>query len=303
MEQTIFTAKQLQKKYKHQMAVSNVSFTLERGRIYGLIGENGAGKTTLIRMISGLIRTSGGEMEIMGKSGERELVQARKKISALVENPAIVRNYTGKDNIKFLMQLYGITESDLPERLLTKVGLDPSDVKKAKHYSLGMRQRLGIAMCLVGEPELLVLDEPINGLDPLGIREIRDLLKQLCNEGKTILISSHILSEMQELATDYIMMSRGSIVDVISADQLLSKCEQLLLIRSLDDDKTFKTLKEMGYAEVERREDQIILHGDYDTTAVARRLMEERVVVTEFYCKGTSVEDYYISRIGGEKHE
>ncbi|MDU5535722.1 MAG: ATP-binding cassette domain-containing protein, partial [Anaerococcus sp.] len=203
-EEVIVETKNLTKKYKHNTALNNINLKLEKGKVYGFIGKNGAGKTTFIRMITGLAFPTSGELSLFGNSREKELQEARRKIGALVEGPSLYPFMSAKENLKAQqIQLGKEDEREIGE-LLDLVGLSGVGNKKARNFSLGMKQRLGIAMSLIGNPDFLIWDEPINGLDPEGIKEIRILIDDLNKKGKTLLISSHILGELENTATDFI---------------------------------------------------------------------------------------------------
>ena len=221
MDETILKVSNLSKTYGANKALDNVSFEIRKGRIYGFIGENGAGKTTAIRAITGLSSIEQGTIELFGKNDKSGLETARRKMGCLVERPILELHKTARENLKNQQLLYGNNDTDKIDKILSRVGLGDVKNKKAKDFSLGMKQRLGIAMALINEPELLILDEPVNGLDPVGMFEVRELLQSLCkDDGITIVISSHILAELCQLATDYIMISHGQIIKTLTKDEL-----------------------------------------------------------------------------------
>ena len=233
----------LTKTFGKNTVLSNVNISLERGKIYGFIGQNGAGKTTLINHINGLLFPDEGEIELFGASDSKGLVNARKRIGTVCEHAGLHDNYNAVDNIKLNMKLRGIKNDKLIEQTIANVGLQGVGKKKFRNYSMGMKQRLAIGCAMLSGPDLLLLDEPINGLDPVGIVEIRNLLKQINQRfGVTILISSHILTELHELATDYIMIYRGQIIDCLSATQLDAKCHRRLRLRTNDVKKVLDIL-------------------------------------------------------------
>ncbi len=211
----VLTAKNLSKDYKGSRALDALSIHVPRGSIYGLVGKNGAGKTTLIRILCALQEPSAGEYIIFGvDSGDREILQARRRMGAVVEAPAVYQELTAEENLRIQYRLLGRRDHETIPGLLELVGLGNTGKKKVKNFSLGMRQRLGIAVALAGEPELLILDEPVNGLDPQGIIEMRRLLQKLNRDrGVTILISSHILDELSKLATHYGFIDKGRMVE------------------------------------------------------------------------------------------
>ena len=224
MKEAVLKTYNLCKKYKDQMAVDNVSMTIRKGDIYGFIGQNGAGKTTLIRMITGLAHRTSGEIELFGGSGEEALNKGREFIGSLIESPAFYKNMTARENLEVSRLVRNIPGKECIDEVLNLVGLKDTGKKKVKDFSLGMRQRLGIANALLGNPKLLILDEPINGLDPMGIIEIRELLKKINKEKDiTILISSHILDELFRVATDYIFISQGTIKKNFTYEEIVHK--------------------------------------------------------------------------------
>lgn len=223
----------LTKKYSGTNAVNDVTLTVKPGEIYGFVGKNGAGKTTFMRMVLGLIKPSGGSFSFFDG---QDLRNAGKRIGSLIETPALYRNLSAKDNLELYSIMLGADKSRIPE-LLKLVGLGDTGKKTAAKFSLGMKQRLGIAMSLVGDPDLLMLDEPINGLDPMGIVEIRELLLKLKNDGKTIFISSHILGELEKIATCYGIISSGRLVDELTSDDLRRLCVEKTVIKTSDPEK------------------------------------------------------------------
>ncbi len=222
----------LGKSYGHFKALNNLSMRVPKGSIYGFIGKNGAGKTTLIRVICGLQAPSSGSYSLYGKKNtEREIVKSRRRMGAIVETPAIYLDMTAEENMQQQYRILGLPSFDGIEETLRLVGLSGTGKKKSRHFSLGMRQRLGIAVALAGDPDFLVLDEPVNGLDPQGIIEIRELILKLNRERQiTILISSHLLDELSKLATHYGFIDGGRIVREMSAAQLEAACRKCIRI-------------------------------------------------------------------------
>lgn len=292
------------KRYGRNCVVNNASFQLERGKIYGFIGQNGAGKTTIIRMLAGYAKMSSGTMSIFGQFSEKGLSDSRKRMGIIVENPALYKNMSAYDNIEIQKTLYGIKNDNLTNELLHLVGLANIGNRKVKNFSLGMRQRLGIAMALVNSPEILVLDEPVNGLDPVGIVEIRELLLKLNKERKiTILISSHILSELYQLATDYIIIHRGCILEKLTLDQLDQKCASYIVVQAEDNVAAKAVLAQMGITEFEDGDNGFFrFKGKYDVKAIAKKLMEEKILLTHFSVQTESLENYFVKLIGGESN-
>ena len=222
MGQKVIEVRHLSKEYRHGMAVDNVDFTIRKGGIYGLVGPNGAGKTTIMRMLGGLVHPTAGNIHLYGEHGEESLEEARKQMSFMIEIPYLRKNGTAYENLEKIRLMRQIPDKGRIDEVLKLVGL--ADVPKRKQvgkYSLGMKQRLGIACALLSNPVVLVLDEPINGLDPEGIIEIRELLLRMNQEqGITILISSHILTELSQICTDYLFINHGRIVKQVTREEM-----------------------------------------------------------------------------------
>lgn len=307
MEEVILKLDQITKIYKKFKAVDNASFELEKGKIYGFIGQNGAGKTTIIRMIAGVAVPNSGSISMFGDSSVKGISEGRKKIGAIVESPALYMKITAKQNIEIQKTLYGVENETLVDELLELVGLKDWGNRKVKDFSLGMRQRLGIAMALVNSPEILILDEPINGLDPMGIVEIRQLLIKLNVERKiTILISSHILSELYQLASDYIIIDHGRIIQKLSLSELDERCQKSVVVQVEDlqaaTDVVRDVLKSTNYKIFPNN---IIKIYDYVDRVhdVAKAMMDNQVLVIYLNIAGESLEEYFMELIGGAAHE
>jgi len=287
------------KKYKTKTAVSNVSMHVKRGEIYGLIGKNGSGKTTLMKLLLGLaFPTSGGFSLFDGESPDA----ARKKIGSLIEAPALYGTCTAYENMLRFTILYGGDKTEIP-MLLKKVGLENTGSRKANKFSLGMRQRLGIAIALINHPELLILDEPINGLDPEGIKEIRDIILQLRNEGVTMIISSHLLDELAKVVTTYGILSEGQLIEEISADALKQKCSQYIRICTPDVDGAINVIKSVNpnlIKKAEHNELQLNL-GMASTIEINRLLVTNNIPVAGISISENNFEDYFIERLEHEK--
>lgn len=224
MKNYIVELNDISKYYKSEKALSDINLILDSGKIYGLLGQNGAGKTTLIRTLLGLSIPSDGEVILFSDSRQQGAIKHQNMIGSIVETPAIKGNMTAYENMKLFCLLHGIDDASIISELMSLVGLSETGNKKAKHFSLGMKQRLAIAIALLNAPTFLILDEPVNGLDPIGVVELRNLIINLWQERKiTFLISSHNLSELHQVATDYILMHKGKIKQVISADELESQ--------------------------------------------------------------------------------
>ena len=303
MKEIILKTYNITKKYGEQVAVNNVNMTIKKGEIYGFIGQNGAGKTTLIRLITGLIHKSAGEIELLGASGESELNKARTMVGSLIETPSFYTNMTARENLEVSRLVRDIPGKKCIDEVLDLVGLKDVEKKKVKNFSLGMRQRLGIANALMGNPKLLILDEPINGLDPMGIVEIRELLKKINKEkDMTILISSHILSELSELATTYGIISKGELIEEITAKQLSEKCRQYINLK-VDDKSRAVTLleRELGITDYEVLENNNIkVFSNLDNVGEVNSVLSKSgVIVESISVKGENLEEYFMNKIGG----
>lgn len=218
----VLETKNLTKKYNSKSVVDHISMTIHKGDIYGFIGKNGAGKTTLIRMVCGLAKPTEGSLKLFES---QDLIQSRAKLGTVIESPALFPNMTARENLMVQCKLQGITDYNKIDEILEMVGLDDTQKKKTKHFSLGMRQRLAIALALIGEPKLLILDEPTNGLDPEGIKEIRELIVKLNHDYNiTVLISSHILSELSKFATRYGIIHHGRLIEEFTEEELWKRC-------------------------------------------------------------------------------
>lgn len=299
--EVILSVQGLNKIYGKNHVVNNASFELERGKIYGFIGQNGAGKTTIIRMLAGYARPNSGNISIFGDSTEKGLSEGRKRIGLIVENPALYTKMNAYENIEIQKTLYGVDNPNLANELLMMVGLANVGKRKVKDFSLGMRQRLGIAMALVNNPEILVLDEPVNGLDPMGIVEVRELLLRLNRERKiTILISSHILTELYQLATDYIIINRGQIVEKLTLAELDSKCSSYIVMQPEDVLKAKTLLGKKGITEIEDGENGFIRFRFVDNVReIAQACMDEKLLLTHFSVQTESLENYFVKLVGG----
>lgn len=305
MSDIVLKTHKLTKRYGEQLAVNNLNMTIAKGDIYGFIGKNGAGKTTLIRMVTGLIHKTEGEIELLGRSSARELNQARTMVGSLVETPAFYGNMTARENLEVSRLVRNIAGKASVEEAIELVGLKNVDKKKVKNFSLGMRQRLGIANALLGNPSFLILDEPINGLDPVSIVEIRELLKKVNKEKEvTILISSHLLGELSELATCYGIINEGELLEEISAEELKQKCKQYIALQVDDAGKAVVLLeKELGISDYKVEENKTIkIFSHLDSSGKINTLLSlNGVVVNNIILKGQNLEEYFLKAIGGGK--
>ena len=302
MSKNVIEVRNLGKQYMKKKVVDNVSFEIKEGSIVGLIGPNGAGKTTIMKMIGGLVLPTGGEIEIFGAKDVKGLDQARKRISFIIETPYAKEDLSARENLEKQRLQKGFPDKKRVDEVLKLVGLQDAGNKPVKKFSLGMRQRLGIAIALLVKPEIMVLDEPINGLDPEGIIEIREMLLKLCHEEHvTIIISSHILSELSLLCTDYIFIHHGEVVEKISATDLENKCREYFRIHTSNDSRALTTLQnKMGIEKVEVAEDGSLrlyegMERIYD---ISKGLFEEDIVPLEMGMKEVNLEQYYINLVG-----
>ena len=303
MSECILKVNNLTKSYNNVKVLDGVSFTIEQGKIYGFIGENGAGKTTTIRILAGLSEATQGEIEILGQTERKQLEALRRKIGILVEKPILYDTLSAADNMNMQCILYGQKNANIVPQLLEKVGLTNVKKKKVKDFSLGMKQRLGIAMAMVQEPKLLILDEPVNGLDPLGMVDIRELLKSLNKEyGITIIISSHILTQLYQLATDYIIIHKGKIVELLTLEELNDKCRKHIHIETDEALKATETIRrKLDTENYKVSENTIKLYDCIDDVKnVAKILFDDGILVTRFTVVGENLEEYYIDLLGGK---
>ena len=301
----VLKTNELKKEYRKFTALNGVSMNVPKGAIYGFVGKNGAGKTTLIRLICGLQSPTGGDFELYGiKNTDKNISRSRRRMGAVVETPSIYLDMTAEDNLKQQYRILGMPSFDGIGELLKLVGLENTGRKKAKNFSLGMRQRLGIAVALCGNPDFLVLDEPINGLDPQGIIEIRELILKLNRERQiTVLISSHILDELARLATHYGFIDSGKIVREMSAEELEAACRKCVRV-TVTDTKPFVTvLDEMGmeYKIIDSKTADI--YGKPNITKLAAALSEKDCELFSMQEQDESLESFYISLVGGGSNE
>ena len=287
----------LTKVYGNKKAVNNVSVHIRRGDIYGLIGKNGAGKTTLMRLILGLTSPTSGKIYINSSTA---LYAEREKIGSIIEAPGLYKSCSAYENLLRFSILYGADKDEIPS-ILSLVGLENVGKKKAGVFSQGMRQRLGIAIALLAHPDILILDEPINGLDPAGIKEIRDLLLKLNEEKKvTIMISSHLLDELAKIVTVYGIIRKGELVEEISAEELEARCGFYAKFVTSDDDKAASIIvSAYPDASVEKRADGLYMFNDLEKTAAINALLvKSGLDVSEIAKISYGLEDFFIERLG-----
>ncbi len=301
MTEIICQTKDLCKNYKNFHALENVNLSIKRGEIYGLIGENGAGKSTLIRILTGLAFKSSGIINLFGKT--EHLQYERAKIGCTVEMPALYKDMTAEQNLEIQRVQRGIPDKKCISKTLELVGLNNTRKKKVNNFSLGMKQRLSLAAALLGEPEFLILDEPVNGLDPTGIIELRELLKKLAKENHvTILISSHILSELNQLATCYGFLHHGKLLRQITAVQLDEECRRHIKLKTDDTIRTATILEEKlriknysvypdNFIRIYEKLEEI--HN------ISKTLFSSGLIVEELSIQGENLETYFENLIGG----
>lgn len=285
----------LTKIYSGTRAVDGVSLTVKPGDIYGFVGKNGAGKTTFIRMILGLSPVSEGNFEMFDGEG---ISTARMRTGSLVEGPALYKNMTAKQNLKLYCKMLG-ADASCVDPILETIGLSDTGKKKTKDFSLGMKQRLGIGMALVGDPDLLVLDEPINGLDPKGIVEIRELLLTLKEKGKTIFISSHILGELEKIATRYGIISNGKLIEEITQEELKKLCVAKTIVKTSDPEKAKKiAVRVLCTDDIEIKEDSLVISKIIDNIGMlTNEMFKENIIVSGISTDDSGAEEYFIRKM------
>jgi ABC-2 type transport system ATP-binding protein len=302
MSETIIQTKNITKRYGKFAAVSDLSIRVNRGDIYALVGQNGAGKTTLLKLIAGLTPRTSGELELFGQSSERGLEMARNHTGSMIETPSFFPYLTARENLEYYRIQRGGKNKGNIESALEFVGLDKTGNKKFKNFSLGMKQRLGLALAIMDQPEVLILDEPINGLDPMGIKEFRDIILKINKEKQTtILISSHILGELSQIATTYGFISKGHLVEAVTAEELKEKCRSYLQVdvdnvqlasEILHNRCSCENFKVAG-------ENSIHINEKFDSPELfVKALVEGGVMVSQVYRAGISLEQYFIKLMG-----
>lgn len=300
-DEILLEIKNLTKKYKNNTALDNVDLRILKGKVYGFIGKNGAGKTTLIRMITGLAFPTSGEISIFGNKGEKDLQNSRKKIGALVEGPTLYPFMTAKENLRSQQIQKGINDENEIEEILKLVNLENTGKKKTRNFSLGMKQRLGIGLSLVGNPDLLIWDEPINGLDPEGIKQIRELINHLNKDlNKTILISSHILEELENTVTDFILIDKGKIIETITKEELSKYKKEYIFVNTSDNEKAINIIEEK-FSKIEINKDAefiCIKNFNYNIDLLSSSLTDNKIQIREMKKERESLEDYVFERIG-----
>lgn len=301
MREPILKTNNLIKKYSGGAGVKNINMTLNQGDIYGFIGQNGAGKTTLLRLITSLIHPTSGNLELFGSSDERELILARKRIGAMIETPAFFPKMTARENLEYYRIQREITAENEIERVLKLVNLDATGSKKFNQFSLGMKQRLGLALAIMGEPELLILDEPINGLDPTGMIEFREIISKLNREKKiTILISSHILSELTQIATRYGIIHHGELLKEFTKEELEKNTQGYITMKvssAVKAEEIIQSAMNTKKIEVHSTEEIRLFDFHKDTSRVIELLSSNGIKIYSSNETKINLEDYFINVI------
>ena len=293
------------KNYRHFKALNNLSMSVPKGAIYGFVGKNGAGKTTLIRLICGLQDASSGSYTLYGvKNTDKNIAKARRRMGAVVETPSIYLDMTAEENLKMQYRILGLPDFSGINEILKLVGLENTGRKKAKHFSLGMRQRLGIAVALAGDPDFLVLDETVNGLDPQGIIEIRELILKLNRERQiTVLISSHILDELSRLATHYGFIDSGRIIKEISAQELEAACRKCMRVEVSNTAQLATVLDKIHVEYKIVSASAADIYAKVNIAQLAKTLSAVGCDLISASERDESLESYYVNLIGGGKNE
>ena len=298
----VMELEQLSKSYGSRKVVDSFSLKMEKGRIYGLIGPNGAGKTTVMKMMAGLTGADSGNMRFFGSD---QLDKMRERISFIIEEPYMNYGMSARQNMEYIRLLRGIPDEARIDEILDFVGLSDTGKKPVKQFSLGMRQRLGLAMCMLPGPEIMVLDEPINGLDPEGIIDIRNMLLELVRREKlSILISSHILKELSELCTDYAIIREGKLIEELSHEELLQKTRSCIALETDDTARTATVLEDelnIRNYKITRNNEIMIYERLDELKRISKCVTDHGMIITRLGMEGESLEDYYIGKVGEEK--
>lgn len=306
MKDVALKTKDLTKRYHKYLAVNNVNIELKKGEIYGLVGKNGAGKTTLLKMISGLTIPTSGEIEMFNETSIDGLNKSRMRTGCIIEAPSFFPYLSAKKNLEYYRIQRGIPEKNCVDEVLKFVGLYEVGGKKFKNFSLGMKQRLGLALTLMASPDLLILDEPINGLDPSGIVEIREILLKMNKErNMTIIVSSHILGELSQIATKYGFINKGKLVEQITMKELEERCKKCLVIHVDDTEKASVVIEnKLGLSQYEvLNNNEIKVYDKVDSPQeVNKALIESGVSVVSINQTGINLEDYFMNLVGGANH-
>lgn len=299
--ETVLKATGITKKYGAAKALDKVSIEIKRGMIYGLIGENGAGKSTFMRTIMGLISIDEGSIELFGTT---DLQAARRRMGQSIETPALYPELTARDNLRIQGANGGVSDREI-EDLLKMMRLENTGKKKAKNFSLGMRQRLAIANALITNPEFLILDEPTNGMDPAGMAEMREIIQRLVKErGITVLLSSHLLDELSQIATHYGILHEGHLIKELSKEELAQESRQFIKIDTSATEQAVTVLDSLGYRDYFVQSSRVIqlFEGIDQVAAINQALVEAKVPVDGIHLVGQKLEDYFLQLTGGNPH-
>ncbi|EHH1653159.1 ABC transporter [Enterococcus faecium] len=299
--ETVLKATGITKKYGAAKALDKVSIEIKRGMIYGLIGENGAGKSTFMRTIMGLISIDEGSIELFGTT---DLQAARRRMGQSIETPALYPELTARDNLRIQAANGGVSDREI-EDLLKMMRLENTGKKKAKNFSLGMRQRLAIANALITNPEFLILDEPTNGMDPAGMAEMREIIQRLVKErGITVLLSSHLLDELSQIATHYGILHEGHLIKELSKEELAQESRQFIKIDTSATEQAVMVLDSLGYRDYFVQSSRVIqlFEGIDQVAAINQALVEAKVPVDGIHLVGQKLEDYFLQLTGGNPH-
>ncbi|EME8129046.1 ATP-binding cassette domain-containing protein [Enterococcus faecium] len=299
--ETVLKATGITKKYGAAKALDKVSIEIKRGMIYGLIGENGAGKSTFMRTIMGLISIDEGSIELFGTT---DLQAARRRMGQSIETPALYPELTARDNLRIQAANGGVSDREI-EDLLKMMRLENTGKKKAKNFSLGMRQRLAIANALITNPEFLILDEPTNGMDPAGMAEMREIIQRLVKErGITVLLSSHLLDELSQIATHYGILHEGHLIKELSKEELAQESRQFIKIDTSAAEQAVTVLDSLGYRDYFVQSSRVIqlFEGIDQVAAINQALVEAKVPVDGIHLVGQKLEDYFLQLTGGNPH-
>lgn len=297
MKEVVLKTNNLTKQYNKNVVLDNVNITIKKGDIYGLIGRNGAGKTTLMKIITTLASPTSGTFELFNTCSENdELFDNKKRVGSLIEYPAFYPNLSAYDNLKYYTIQRGIVDKNQINKVLELVNLTGTGKKKVKTFSLGMKQRLGIALAILNSPDFVILDEPINGLDPIDISELRDTFKKLSDNGITLLISSHILSELYLLANEFGFLENGKLIKELSKEELDLECSKCLVIKTDDSKKVSvlleKELNTNNYKVINNEEIRVYDYTD-DSDKVSDVLVNNKIKIKGFYESDISLEEYF----------
>lgn len=299
--ETVLKATGITKKYGAAKALDKVSIEIKRGMIYGLIGENGAGKSTFMRTIMGLISIDEGSIELFGTT---DLQAARRRMGQSIETPALYPELTARDNLRIQAANGGVSDREI-EDLLKMMRLENTGKKKAKNFSLGMRQRLAIANALITNPEFLILDEPTNGMDPAGMAEMREIIQRLVKERViTVLLSSHLLDELSQIATHYGILHEGHLIKELSKEELAQESRQFIKIDTSATEQAVTVLDSLGYRDYFVQSSRVIqlFEGIDQVAAINQALVEAKVPVDGIHLVGQKLEDYFLQLTGGNPH-